>query len=75
MGEEAVIAYFDQEGEQMRCGNCVWWAAEQVRTNAGAQNGPAGRCRRHAPTANGWPGVRVDECCGEHKRNEHAGGG
>jgi hypothetical protein len=29
-----------------------------------------GRCRRHAPTMNGWPVVFVNDWCGDHKLDE-----
>lgn len=31
-----------------------------------------GRCRRHAPTMNGYPVVFVNDWCGDHKLNEEA---
>ena len=34
------------------------------------KNGPTfniGRCRRHAPTLNGWPVVYISDWCGDHK--------
>ena len=30
-----------------------------------------GRCRRHAPTMNGYPVVFVNDWCGDHKLNEN----
>jgi hypothetical protein len=29
-----------------------------------------GRCRRHAPTMNGYPVVTAGDWCGDHKLNE-----
>jgi hypothetical protein len=29
-----------------------------------------GRCRRHAPTMNGYPAVFEDDWCGDHKLDE-----
>jgi len=29
-----------------------------------------GRCRRHAPTMNGFPAVWTDDWCGDHKLDE-----
>ena len=29
-----------------------------------------GRCRRHAPTMNGYPVVFVNDWCGDHKLDE-----
>jgi hypothetical protein len=30
-----------------------------------------GRCRRHAPTMNGYPAVFEDDWCGDHKLDEN----
>jgi len=32
--------------------------------------GPIGRCRRHAPTMNGYPVVFSGDWCGDHKLDE-----
>lgn len=32
--------------------------------------GPLGRCRRHAPTMNGYPAVFANDWCGDHKMDE-----
>jgi hypothetical protein len=45
----------------MRCRSCMWYAPKA---------GTIGRCRRHAPTMNGYPVVMVDDWCGDHKLNE-----
>jgi hypothetical protein len=29
-----------------------------------------GRCRRHAPTMQGWPVMRPENWCGDYKLNE-----
>ncbi len=29
-----------------------------------------GRCRRHAPTLNGWPIVFMEDWCGDHRLDE-----
>lgn len=34
--------------------------------------GPIGRCRRHAPTMNGYPVVFASDWCGDHKLDENA---
>ncbi len=46
--------------EGMRCSTCMWFAPK----------GEIGRCRRHAPTTNGYPAVFVDDWCGDHKLDE-----
>jgi hypothetical protein len=50
--------------EGMRCKSCVFFVPK-----AGA-NLALGRCRRHAPTMNGYPVVLTRDWCGDHKLNE-----
>ena len=51
--------------EGMRCKSCMWFAPKQA-----GQFIHLGRCRRHAPTMNGYPVVFVNDWCGDHKLNE-----
>lgn len=60
----------------MRCKTCMWFApklpGEVVSLTGGAL--PVidlGRCRRHAPTMNGYPAVFVNDWCGDHKLDEN----
>jgi hypothetical protein len=58
--------------EGMRCRSCIWYVAK-VPTNP---NKPEdyrglGRCRRHAPTMNGYPVVWCDDWCGDHRLDEN----
>lgn len=48
----------------MRCRSCMWFAPK-----AGAVK-EFGRCRRHAPTMNGFPAVFGVDWCGDHKLDE-----
>lgn len=48
--------------KNMICRTCMWWVAKN--------HGPLGRCRRHAPTLNGWPAVFDEDWCGDHKLDE-----
>jgi len=45
----------------MRCSTCMWFVEKA--------NG-VGRCRRHAPTMNGYPVVYLSDWCGDHKFDE-----
>lgn len=54
--------------EGMKCKTCMWFA-QKVNT---AGDSEIGRCRRHAPTMNGYPVVFVTDWCGDHKLNEEA---
>lgn len=55
--------------EGMRCVTCMWYCEKQV-DDATVQ--VVGRCRRHAPTMNGYPVVYPGDWCGDHKLNEKA---
>jgi hypothetical protein len=54
------------------------WFAEKVRDRIGSADSDTnpvmtvGRCRRHAPTMNGYPVVYMSDWCGDHKLNENA---
>ena len=61
----------------MRCRTCMYYAPKM-----GLPGGPdsdvnvlkeaiVGRCRRHAPTMNGWPVMFPDDWCGDHKLDEN----
>jgi len=47
--------------EGMKCKTCMW----HVNT----------RCRRHAPTMQGYPAVYPDDWCGDHKMDKVQMGG
>lgn len=52
---------WQHRSEKMRCVSCMWFAPKA---------GNIGRCRRHAPTLNGYPVVYKSDWCGDHKLNE-----
>jgi len=45
----------------MRCHTCMWFVPKSECI---------GRCRRHAPTMNGYPVVYDTDWCGDHKLDE-----
>lgn len=51
----------------MRCATCMWFVAKGLPYLGKAQ---MGRCRRHAPTMNGYPVVFANDWCGDHKLDE-----
>ena len=65
----------------MRCETCMWYL-EKVGNAPSEPKKPEeavvdravriGRCRRHAPTMNGYPVVYENDWCGDHKLNEKA---
>ena len=48
----------------MRCKTCCWFVPKDPRDDLG-------RCRRHAPTMNGYPVVFDRDWCGDHKLDEN----
>ena len=54
--------------EGMRCKSCIWFVPKQANNKLGYD---LGRCRRHAPTMNGYPVVFVNDWCGDHRLDEN----
>lgn len=52
--------------EGMRCHTCMFYVDKAVPEGTKR----IGRCRRHAPTMNGWPVMFSSDWCGDHKLNE-----
>jgi hypothetical protein len=50
----------------MKCSTCMWYVPKKDSTG----ELPIGRCRRHAPTMNGYPVVYPTDWCGDHKLDE-----
>lgn len=69
--------------ENMKCKTCMWFVpkvpksipmtATEVVARQESRSMPfdLGRCRRHAPTLNGWPVLFVNDWCGDHKLDEN----
>ena len=59
--------------EGMRCMTCMWYVKKMTKeTETGEVVMEIGRCRKHAPTMNGYPVVYNTDWCGDHKLNENA---
>ena len=62
----------------MKCKTCMWYCPKIKLTPAAdketlqVKHEDIGRCRKHAPTMNGYPVVFVTDWCGDHKLNEEA---
>jgi hypothetical protein len=52
----------------MQCRTCVYFVLKNPR---GLEPVRLGRCRRHAPTMNGYPVVFLHDFCGDHKLDEN----
>ena len=56
----------------MKCKSCMWFVPkERVDKSEPEEGFGFGRCRRHAPTMNGFPAVFSDDWCGDHKVDEN----
>lgn len=51
--------------EGMRCASCMWYVEKENGHHG------FGRCRRRAPTMNGFPAVFATDWCGDHKLDEN----
>lgn len=64
----------------MKCGTCMWFVEKIDKERAKpketatmeclSERGNIGRCRRHAPTMNGFPVTWQSDWCGDHKLDE-----
>jgi hypothetical protein len=58
----------------MKCGTCMWFVKKERPIDPKAPKndprGALGRCRRHAPTMNGYPATFETDWCGDHKLDE-----
>lgn len=65
--------------DNMKCKTCMWFSpklpsSEKLNSmgyDKDAQVYDMGRCRRHAPSMNGYPVVFVNDWCGDHKLDEN----
>jgi hypothetical protein len=54
---------------KMMCRTCMWYVAKAA-PRPSALIVALGRCRRHAPSMNGYPVVYPADWCGDHKLDE-----
>lgn len=56
----------------MKCSTCMWYVRKDPPPmKIGMEPVNIGRCRRHAPTMNGYPVVYHHDWCGDHKLDEN----
>ena len=60
---------WSHRSENMRCRTCMWFV-QKIR-NGDSEGVIVGRCRRHAPTMEGYPVVFENDWCGDHKLDEN----
>lgn len=66
---EPTVDPWEHRSQHMRCKTCMWFAPKVPKDKPYYD---VGRCRRHAPSMNGYPVVFVNDWCGDHKLNENA---
>ncbi|MCK5236191.1 MAG: hypothetical protein KAR06_04320 [Deltaproteobacteria bacterium] len=54
----------------MQCGTCMWFVVKATGPLA-TEEDKLGRCRKHAPSMNGYPAVFSNDWCGDHKLDEN----
>ena len=54
----------------MRCATCMWFVPKVVGGDDPRPAQVLGRCRRRAPTHDGYPAVFDGDWCGDHKLDE-----
>ena len=68
--ENQMVDPWKHRSEGMKCKTCMWFVPK-IKTDAENPVYDLGRCRRHAPTMNGYPTVFVNDWCGDHKLDEN----
>jgi len=61
--EESDADPWAHRSANMKCQTCMYF----VRKGESS----VGRCRRHCPTMNGYPVVKDNDWCGDHKLDEN----
>lgn len=55
----------------MKCACCMWFVIKVSDSSGPKTDNIVGRCRRHAPTLQGFPAVYDTDWCGDHKIDEN----
>jgi hypothetical protein len=65
---------WEYRSKSMKCMTCIWYVTKQRIGTSNSDINPlaeVGRCRRHAPTMNGYPVVYMTDWCGDHRIDEN----
>lgn len=74
---DRIMDNWRHRSNNMRCATCMYFVPKQRMVNSVEQkeivniDSELGRCRRRAPTANGFPVVFLNDWCGDHKLDEN----
>lgn len=69
-GQQAkIVDPWKHRSAGMTCSTCMWFAPKASERLGDRSS--IGRCRRHAPTMNGYPVVYLTDWCGDHKLDEN----
>ena len=60
-----------RRSEGMKGSTCMWFVEKVVDAPIARNDRVVGRCRKHAPTMNGYPVVFTTDFCGDHKFDEN----
>ena len=55
----------------MQCRTCMYASWKEPVIPSPCERKRVGRCRRHAPTMNGYPAIFEADWCGDHKLDEN----
>jgi hypothetical protein len=71
--QEDIEDSWKHRSQGMRCKTCIWFVKKEKRSDRPypQESIDLGRCRRHAPTMNGYPVVFVSDWCGDHRIDEN----
>ena len=63
---------WQNRSDNMKCKTCMWCVPKKRNEVQVEPLGyDLGRCRRHAPTINGFPVIFVNDWCGDHRIDEN----
>ena len=69
---------WNHRSKGMYCSTCMWFIVKvpdfpdtEIAEVGSVISPRIGRCRRHAPTMNGWPVMFESDWCGSHKLDEN----
>ncbi len=62
---------WENRSKNMICDTCIFYVVKGKAISKQSDIESFGRCRKHAPTLNGWPAIFNTDWCGDHKLDEN----